>query len=255
MFTLRNDMGDYDYALDVGGDTRKKKKDHRTADVSNLSDMLEGFVMSTRKSMLKKQFPAPQIPRDWRPTTQGYVRKSRFEKVDEKEAIKIQNPTRDQRRAALFPDRTERTEPVKTEPLKTEDIKEEPLDTDFLKNAVSAVDQSNFKPFAAKPEKQKRYDQFLVCIENNRRDALRILQPKTMTEWERERERVEFEKAAALYKPMRLNMASRFVSAGTSKDESTGKYRRCCFMMSQLEFRLILIKTIDARRQLIAFPI
>ena len=62
-----------------------------------------------------------------------------------------------------------------------------------------------------------------MCIQNNRRDALKILQPKTMTEWERERERVEFERAAHLYKPMNTAIASRFVSSGTiNEDGSVG---------------------------------
>ena len=60
-----------------------------------------------------------------------------------------------------------------------------------------------------------------MCIKNNRRDALRILQPKSMTEWERERERVEFERAAHLYKPMNVAIASRFVSSGTIKEDGS----------------------------------
>merc|ERR1719383_1166528 len=97
-------------------------------------------------------------------------------------------------------------------------VKEEP--PEFLSDPNSkSSSHSSFKPFQANPEKQKRYEQFLVCIENNRRDALKILQPKTMTEWERERERVEFERAAHLYKPMQLSMASRFVSAGAAKED------------------------------------
>jgi len=214
----RNDMGDYDYSLDVGGDSAsKRKKDPQNASVSRLTDILEGFVMSTRKSMLKKQFPAPHIPREWRPTTQGYVKKSRFDQVDhEIPAVKIKNPTRDQRKSILLPENKELENKVKVEIPPAKEIKEEPKEEDSI--PAIAAGHSSFKPFEAKPEKQKRYEQFLVCIENNRRDGLKILQPKTMTEWERERERVEFEKAAALYKPMRTNMASRFVSAGTTND-------------------------------------
>ena len=47
-----------------------------------------------------------------------------------------------------------------------------------------------------------------------------------MAEWERERERVEFERASLLFKPLNFNMSSRFVSAGTSeevKEEKTEK--------------------------------
>ena len=42
-----------------------------------------------------------------------------------------------------------------------------------------------------------------------------------MTEWERERERVEFERAAHLYKPMNVAIASRFVSSGTIKEDGS----------------------------------
>ena len=227
MFYTRNDMGDYDYSLDVGGDSAsKRKKDPRNASMSRLTDILEGFVISTRKSMLKKQFPVPHIPREWRPTTQGYVKKSRFDQVDqEKTAVKIKNPTRDQRKSILLPDNKELENKVKIEIPPADEIKEEPKEEGSSPTIASG--HSSFKPFAAKPEKQKRYEQFLVCIENNRRDGLKILQPKTMTEWERERERVEFEKAAALYKPMRTNMASRFVSAGTAHDIKEGNYSEC----------------------------
>ena len=49
----------------------------------------------------------------------------------------------------------------------------------------------SFKPFAVNPEKQTRYEKYLVCVKNNRGDALHLLQPKSMTEWEREREKVK----------------------------------------------------------------
>lgn len=67
------------------------------------------------------------------------------------------------------------------------------------------------------PEKQLRYEKYLVCVKNNRGDALRLLQPKLMTEWERDRERVEFERAAILYQPLNTAMSKRFVSAGLSQ--------------------------------------
>merc|ERR1712025_1532747 len=83
--------------------------------------------------------------------------------------------------------------------------------------------QGPFKPFARNKTKQLRYEQYLVCVQNNRRDALSILQPKTMTDWEKEREKVEFERASMLFKPMKGVIGSRFVSAGGSEnaDEDT----------------------------------
>ncbi len=57
-----------------------------------------------------------------------------------------------------------------------------------------------------------------MCVRNKREDALSLLQPHDMTEWERERERVEFARAAMLYRPLTGNMGSKFVSAGSSDD-------------------------------------
>ena len=42
-----------------------------------------------------------------------------------------------------------------------------------------------------------------------------------MTEWQRERERVEFERAAHLFKPLNVAIASRFVSSGTIKEDGS----------------------------------
>ena len=43
-------------------------------------------------------------------------------------------------------------------------------------------------------------NRYVVCARSGRADALPLLQPKSMTEWERERERVEFERAAVLFR-------------------------------------------------------
>lgn len=51
-------------------------------------------------------------------------------------------------------------------------------------------------------------------------DKLKGLQPITMTEWEAEREKTEFEQAARLYRPLSAAFSDRFVSA-SQPDEST----------------------------------
>ena len=79
----------------------------------------------------------------------------------------------------------------------------------------STAGSDQFKPFAKDPTKQKRYEQYLVCVKNGRKNALPILQKQfSMTEWEKDRERVEFERASMLFKPLNFSMSSRFVSAG-----------------------------------------
>ncbi|XP_075849092.1 G patch domain-containing protein 1 isoform X2 [Microcebus murinus] len=77
---------------------------------------------------------------------------------------------------------------------------------------------SNFRPFAKDPEKQKRYEEFLVHMKQGQKDALdRCLDP-SMTEWERGRERDEFARAALLYAPSRSTLSSRFTHAKEEDD-------------------------------------
>lgn len=45
-----------------------------------------------------------------------------------------------------------------------------------------------------------------------------------MTEWQREREKMEFERASALYKPISEVMSSRFVSAQSHDISHVGEY-------------------------------
>lgn len=51
-------------------------------------------------------------------------------------------------------------------------------------------------------------------------ERLSYIQPITMTEWEKERERVEFDQAARLYRPLSGIMSDRFVSASQPEDLS-----------------------------------
>lgn len=72
---------------------------------------------------------------------------------------------------------------------------------------VGAV--TTFKPFAADPEKEKRYNYFTTLSKEERIEKLRMVQPFGMTQWERERECREFEQALRLYKPLQGLMSDR----------------------------------------------
>ncbi|XP_069986550.1 G patch domain-containing protein 1-like [Penaeus vannamei] len=69
---------------------------------------------------------------------------------------------------------------------------------------------SEFKPFARNSEKQRRYELFLRMKERGQKDRYYLAQPKTMTEWEREREICEFNRAAQLFQPLTSTMANRY---------------------------------------------
>ena len=47
-----------------------------------------------------------------------------------------------------------------------------------------------------------------------------------MPDWERDREKVEFERASMLFKPLNFTMSSKFVSAGTSEEADKGDEKK-----------------------------
>ncbi|KAG8510033.1 G patch domain-containing protein 1, partial [Galemys pyrenaicus] len=77
---------------------------------------------------------------------------------------------------------------------------------------------SNFKPFAKDPEKQKRYEEFLVNMKRGQKDALERCLDRSMTEWERGREREEFARAALLYASSHSTLSARFTHAKEEDD-------------------------------------
>ena len=218
-------LAEYDFSLDVSGKEERREKRSKeqsrwgaptSADMS--ANFLEGFKLARSQSLLKKRYAPPQIPHDWTPKGRPSKRRSRWDSSGDQDVARPQgvplsqsrggtNPSVEQRRSVLFPDQANKE--VKVEdpivPIKL---------PDFLKGEIKS--DGSFKPFARNPEKQKRYDQYRICLENNNPEVLRSLQPRSMTEWEREKEKLEFERASMLFQPMKGVIGSRFVSAGDS---------------------------------------
>ncbi|XP_029781313.1 G patch domain-containing protein 1 isoform X2 [Suricata suricatta] len=87
-----------------------------------------------------------------------------------------------------------------------------------LSGGTAATRASSFKPFVKDPEKQKRYEAFLVNMKRGQKDALERCLDPSMTEWERGRERDEFARAAVLYVSSHSTLASRFTHAKEEDD-------------------------------------
>ena len=225
------DMGQYDFSLDLTKDSRKDDRESRKSRWNDVPSEIEklhidGFNPAANRSMIKKHFKSMQVPSDWKPRqvipqtqhavagisgSDQKIKKSRWDKS---------SSLPDQRKAALFPD-SDKDKQVKVQNPDLE-IKEEEVELpDFLQNFDKEDNSSlsSFKPFKLDEAKQLRYEQYLVCVKNGRKEVLKILQPKSMTEWERERERGEFERASVLFKPMKGAFGSRFVSAGDDATE------------------------------------
>ncbi|XP_063109003.1 G patch domain-containing protein 1 isoform X3 [Cavia porcellus] len=87
-----------------------------------------------------------------------------------------------------------------------------------LGGATAPTRASNFRPFAKDPEKQKRYEKFLLHMKKGQKDALERCLDPSMTEWERGREREEFARAAQLYTASHSTLSSRFTHAKEEDD-------------------------------------
>ncbi|XP_011863434.1 PREDICTED: G patch domain-containing protein 1 homolog [Vollenhovia emeryi] len=75
------------------------------------------------------------------------------------------------------------------------------------------------KLFLSDPDKQRRFEQYLVLSKNNERDKFESIQPLSMTDWEREQEREEFEQATKLEQSNNY-VADKFVH---STDDTTDR--------------------------------
>ncbi|XP_029055701.2 G patch domain-containing protein 1 [Osmia bicornis bicornis] len=90
----------------------------------------------------------------------------------------------------------------------------------------SSINKSTMKPFLSDPDKQRRFEQYLVFSDKGEKDKLESIQSLSMTEWDREHERVEFEQAAKLFvKSTNEYVTSKFTHASesVSSDASSAK--------------------------------
>lgn len=104
---------------------------------------------------------------------------------------------------------------------KLEDFKESTQSsTDKSVEGDSSDKNETKKLFLSDPDKQKRFEQYLIFLKNGETDKFESIQPLSMTDWEREREREEFEQAAKLERANNY-MADKFVHSADDTTERT----------------------------------
>eukprot|EP00794_Sanderia_malayensis_P010926 gene10926-12087_t len=91
----------------------------------------------------------------------------------------------------------------------------------LIAHVPSGVEGDSFKPFASDPEKQERYNEFLATKQFGKQSELSY--KGSMTEWEKEREKEEFSRAAVLFRPMSTTIASRFTRASEQSTDENEK--------------------------------
>lgn len=97
----------------------------------------------------------------------------------------------------------------------TSDEHQTSTDNDELNNDNSTKGITA-KPFLSDPDKQRRFEQYLDFVKIGDKNKLETIQPLSMTEWNRDHERVEFEQAARLFDQPTNEHISKFTHASES---------------------------------------
>lgn len=236
----REDMSQYSFELTDEPDDKPHKalpaiEGGRNKPLHDLTKTLEGFHLAKEPQAVMKFYPPPKIPADFKPIHETPRRERRRFEEPKSDLCKEKKT---EHSGSVFdlvsPADRERLESIKnagsTETVKV--IAENPS----LSQSSQPVSQPAFssktpvlpvpasepgrpmKPFARDEAKQKRFEQYLSLVNSNRLEVFPAMQPLNMTEWEKERERKEFQRAAAICQPNQ-GLESRFVSTRTLKDD------------------------------------
>ncbi|XP_063889799.1 G patch domain-containing protein 1-like [Scylla paramamosain] len=228
------DMSNYDFGEEKDSKGRGQgTASHNTA-VLGLVKAIEGFKLSSQPLQQHKVYPSPAIPPGFTPHHKP--RRRRFERKESELRGLGRHSMTAEHRAHIIADKPKATVEIRSgvkgqqqQPAVGPKESSKPIDTsevdkiyEEFKNSDKKLG-SDFKPFASVPEKQKRYELFLRMKEKGQKDRFYLAQPKSMTEWERERELQEFSRAAKLFQPLVSSMATRFVTAATTEADPTLK--------------------------------
>lgn len=235
----RDDMAQYDFALDTSSEIAQRKKDARATEHQKRLALgaprlagahIEGFVLGKKQpSSQRKFFRPPDLPPGFKAVHE--TKQSRWDVNSKGENVaKKQGLGRhdlDSRVRASILDEPLPKPPVppptpssvSTAPSPVPQVAFPSFSAASADILPLAVGGSTFQPFASQPDKQARYEKFLEFSRSAQKDLLSSIQPPSMTEWDKDHERSEFEQAARLYKPLSGIMGDRFVSA-TQPDDS-----------------------------------
>lgn len=249
----REDMSSYDFAL---GPPSKKKSRWVDPKKDTDSSCLEGFAKSTQPLSSVKNYPAPTLPKDFK--AMHITKKSRFYPPIEPSTSKAKSqPTRHDR-ARILSETTSNIEVTSNKQQNEQSQVEAPKNPSWMdklqlqsfvsagregtsKNASGALKTLSElketlkpsvepdsrlacdKPFIADLDKQRRYEQFLVFVNDNEKHKLSTIQPLSMTEWDRDRELEEFEQTYRLFKPPQVTIAKIVETNDHAEDKSQPK--------------------------------
>ncbi|XP_067012544.2 G patch domain-containing protein 1 homolog [Anabrus simplex] len=214
----REDMTQYDFSLEEPSSSHKQRPTSQFSQDKTFGDVLEGFVHRCTISSNKRHFPPPELPPGFQPFHD--VHQNRFEPDTRKKIVKQQVLTAEHRTAILSEQFAAPTPQGSNKAKEKHPLTDEALKITENLLPVMSEETGRFKPFTSDPAKQKRYEQYTALVRIGQKEKLASLQPLDMTEWEKERERAEFEQAVKLFTPLTGPMSDRFVSAAQPDDNT-----------------------------------
>nr|XP_018904786.1 PREDICTED: G patch domain-containing protein 1 [Bemisia tabaci] len=208
----QEDMSQYDFSLPCPTASKGVKSSSKLA-LQYESEVIDGFVVAEKFILKKKFFPPPQLPPGFHPTSlKSLNTSSRVSDIPISSSNDRATILGEVSRWSSVEKIGETSEQKKNITISNSNLQGD-VETSETKPSSSGEDLNSFKPFASDPSKQKRYEQYLLFVRLGVKDKLASIQPSSMTEWEKEHERIEFEGAFRLYKPMSGDIAERFTRA------------------------------------------
>ncbi|XP_023224249.1 G patch domain-containing protein 1-like isoform X1 [Centruroides sculpturatus] len=243
----KDDMTQYDYFLE-GTSNKQDTKEKPKRKNENKEEMIEGFCLAIKSLLRKKNYPPPSLPPNFRPIHQPKHNPLQKQTLLDNQFLDRHNMNAYERNAVLTEESSstdkcsvfdllsthdkQRLEQVKKQiQEKGQTLQDKQITTQETQKlecekmqeiiSVSSKEKQNqcFKPFQNDKAKQARYEQYLTLMKIEKKDCLEQLQPKSMTEWEKQREKEEFQRAAILYRPLSSTLNSRFISSSILEND------------------------------------
>ncbi|CAN7991627.1 unnamed protein product, partial [Ixodes hexagonus] len=221
----REDMSQYDFTLGDELEDKPRKttpsiQEGRGKSLHHITKTLEGFHLANDPPTVRKLYPPPQIPADFEPIHHGPKKERR--RFEEPKADLYKEEKKEHSGSIfdlILPADKARLESIK-QGGSTGQAKEAARDAGSTQAKLSGPQAGPTKPFARDEAKQKRFEQYLSLLSSKRVELFPAMQPLHMTEWEKERECKEFQRAAMICQPTQ-SLGSRFVSTRTLKEDDS----------------------------------
>ncbi|GFQ79101.1 g patch domain-containing protein 1 [Trichonephila clavata] len=199
----KDDMSQYDFSdLDPKGSSQASKETIGNRQHHGSSNsILDGFCLASNPASVKKYYPPPELPPHYKPLHSSKTRVV----TNSEPQFKSRHSMSADDRSTLLGERKFQSLPSAAE-KKTSVVK--PLDENLHKNLPSS--KHSFRPFPNDEVKQKRYEEYLKLKDLG--DTEKLVQPSSMTEWEKQQELEEFARAAFLFKPLSAVLNAKFES-------------------------------------------